>query len=70
MFPAVLMIIPLFILMREMRLLDTNLGLALAYTSFAAAVRVDLERLLRCRAPDLEDAARIDGCTRLGAQRG
>ena len=34
MFPAVLMIIPLFILMRGVGLLDSRLGLALAYTSF------------------------------------
>ena len=34
MFPAVLMIIPLFIVMRNLGLFDTSLGLAVAYTSF------------------------------------
>jgi multiple sugar transport system permease protein len=68
MFPAVLMIIPLFILMREMRLLDTNFGLALAYTSFLLPLFVwILKGFFDAVPPDLEDAARIDGCTRLGA---
>jgi multiple sugar transport system permease protein len=68
MFPAVLMIIPLFVLMREMRLLDTNLGLALAYTSFLLPLFVwILKGFFDAVPPDLEDAARIDGCTRLGA---
>ena len=34
MFPAVLMIIPLFIVMRNIGLLDSSAGLAVAYTSF------------------------------------
>jgi multiple sugar transport system permease protein len=68
MFPAVLMLIPLFILMREMRLLDTNLGLALAYTSFLLPLFVWIMKgFFDAVPPDLEDAARIDGCTRLGA---
>ena len=62
------MIIPLFILMREVRLLDTNLGLALAYTSFLLPLFVWIMKgFFDAVPPDLEDAARIDGCTRLGA---
>ena len=34
MFPVVLMVIPLFIIMRNAELLDTRIGLALAYTGF------------------------------------
>ena len=34
MFPVVLMIIPLFIMMRNLGLLDSRVGLALAYTTF------------------------------------
>jgi multiple sugar transport system permease protein len=68
MFPAVLMIVPLFVLMREIGLLDTSLGLALAYTSFLLPVSIWLMKAFFDAAPrDLEDAARLDGCTRLGA---
>ena len=50
MFPAVLMIIPLFIVMRNVGLLDRTWGLAVAYTSFLLPlVRLDAEGLLRCR---------------------
>lgn len=68
MFPAVLMIIPLFVLMREIGLLDTSVGLALAYTSFLLPLFVWLMKAFFDAAPeDIEDAARLDGCTRLGA---
>jgi multiple sugar transport system permease protein len=68
MFPAVLMIIPLFILMRGVGLLDTRLGLALAYTSFLLPLFVWMLKGFFDAAPkELESAARIDGCTRLGA---
>jgi multiple sugar transport system permease protein len=68
MFPAVLMIVPLFVLMRALGLLDTRLGLALAYTSFLLPLSVWLMKAFFDAAPrDIEDAARLDGCTRLGA---
>jgi len=68
MFPAVLMIIPLFILMRGVGLLDSRLGLALAYTSFLLPLFVWMLKGFFDAAPkELESAARIDGCTRLGA---
>ena len=68
MFPAVLMIIPLFILMRGVGLLDSRFGLALAYTSFLLPLFVWMLKGFFDAAPkELESAARIDGCTRLGA---
>ncbi|MCX5581431.1 carbohydrate ABC transporter permease [Kaistia terrae] len=68
MFPAVLMIIPLFILMRGIGLLDSRFGLALAYTSFLLPLFVWMLKGFFDAAPkELESAARIDGCTRLGA---
>lgn len=68
MFPAVLVVIPLFIVLRTVGLLDTRLGLALAYTSFLLPIFVwMLKGFLDAVPPDLEDAARIDGCTRAGA---
>jgi len=68
MFPAILMIIPLFVLMRAVGLLDTNLGLALAYTSFLLPLFVWIMKgFFDAAPPEIEDAARLDGCTRLGA---
>ena len=68
MFPAVMQIIPLFIIMRMLGLLDTSFGLALAYTSFLLPLFVWIMKGFFDALPDdLEDAARIEGCTRLGA---
>ena len=68
MFPAVLMIIPLFIVMRNLGLLDSRLGLALAYTSFLLPLFVWMMKGFFDAVPqELESAARIDGDTRLGA---
>ncbi len=68
MFPAVLMIIPLFIVMRQVGLLDSTYGLAVAYTSFLLPLFVWMLKGFFDAAPkELESAARIDGSTRLGA---
>ena len=68
MFPVVLMVIPLFVIMRGLGLLDTRLGLALAYTAFLLPIYIwMLKGFFDAIPPELEEAARIDGCTRLGA---
>ena len=68
MFPVVLMIVPLWIMMRSLGLLNTHLGLALAYTTFLLPVCIWMMKgFFDAIPPDLEDAARIDGCTRLSA---
>ena len=68
MFPAVLMIIPLFIVMRGIGLLDTRAGLAIAYTSFLLPLFVWMLKGFFDSVPkELESAARIDGMTRIGA---
>jgi len=68
MFPAVLVIIPLFIVMRQVGLLDSTLGLAVAYTSFLLPLFVWMLKGFFDGAPkELESAARIDGSTRIGA---
>lgn len=68
MFPAVTVIIPLFIVLRTARLLDTSFGLALAYTSVLLPFAIWLLKgFFEALPPDLEAAARIDGCTRFGA---
>ena len=68
MFPAVLMIIPLFLILRAFGLLDSHLGLALAYTSFLMPLFIWMMKGFFDTVPvELEKAARIDGCTRVGA---
>jgi multiple sugar transport system permease protein len=68
MFPAVMMIIPLFLLMQAVGLLDNKIGLALAYTSFLLPLFVWMLKGFFDSAPkELENAARIDGSTRVGA---
>ena len=68
MFPVVLLIIPLFIMLRNLGLLDTQLGLALAYSTFLLPLCIWMMKgFFDAIPPDLEDAARIDGCTRLTA---
>jgi multiple sugar transport system permease protein len=68
MFPAVLLLLPIFIALRVLGLYDTHLGLALAYTAFLAPVCIwMLKGFFDAIPPELEDAARIDGSTRAGA---
>lgn len=68
MFPAVMMIIPLYVMMKTVGLVDSRFGLALAYTSFLLPLFVWMLKGFLDAAPrELESAARIDGSTRLGA---
>jgi multiple sugar transport system permease protein len=68
MFPAVLLLLPIFVALRLLGLYDTHIGLALAYTAFLSPVAIwMLKGFFDSIPPELEDAARIDGCTRAGA---
>jgi multiple sugar transport system permease protein len=68
MFPVVLLLIPLFIMLRGIGLLDSHLGLALAYSTFLLPLCIWMLKGFFDAIPiELEEAARIDGCTRLGA---
>jgi multiple sugar transport system permease protein len=66
MFPFVLMLIPAFIILRDLGLLDTRFGLALAYTTFSLPIAVWFMKNFFDAVPsEIEDAARIDGCSRM-----
>ena len=66
--PGVLLLIPLFIVMQQLGLLDTRVALALTYTTFTLPAAVWFMKGFFDSLPvDLENAARVDGCTRLGA---
>jgi multiple sugar transport system permease protein len=67
MFPFTLLLIPLFIMLRNLRLFDTHFGLALTYTTFLLPLCVwMLKGFFDGIPPDLEEASRVDGSTRLG----
>jgi len=68
MFPTVLLMIPLFSLMRTFGLLYTPGGLILAYTTFTIPFSVWLiQGFIRDVPFSLEEAALVDGCNRIGA---
>ncbi len=63
MVPGIAIIIPFYLLMRELDLLDTYWALILSYTSFALPVTIwVLKDFFRAVPRELEDAARVDRC--------
>jgi ABC-type glycerol-3-phosphate transport system permease component len=68
MFPLVVLVIPLFVIMRKADLLGTYWGLVTAYLAFTVPLAIWVMRGFLITIPsELEHAARIDGATRLGA---
>lgn len=70
MFPMVVLLIPIFIIMRDLELLGTYPGLIIAYLSFTTPLVLWIMRgFFRSIPMDLEEAAMIDGATRAQAFR-
>ncbi|WP_176085315.1 carbohydrate ABC transporter permease [Martelella sp. HB161492] len=70
MFPIVLLILPLFVLMRVLGLIDTHLALIIANSTVAIPFSVWMMTSYINGIPkSLDEAAMTDGCTRLGALR-
>ncbi len=70
MFPIVLLIIPLFVLMRSLGLLDTYGALVLGHGTFAIPFAVWMLTSYMNGIPvELDEAAMIDGCSRLATIR-
>jgi multiple sugar transport system permease protein len=68
MFPLISLMVPLFKMMRELGLLNTYLALILPYAVLSMPVcTLVLASFFQDIEPDLEAAAMIDGCSRLGA---
>jgi len=62
-FPVTVAIVPLFIVIRQINLLDTPLGVALPQAAFALPLSIVIMRpFFRSIPADLEEAASIDGC--------
>ncbi len=68
MFPAVVFLMPLFIMMRWMGLVNTHASLVITYLTFGLPLSIWLLKGFYDNIPvELEQAARIDGCTRFQA---
>jgi ABC-type glycerol-3-phosphate transport system permease component len=68
MFPLVVLIIPLFVLMRNANLIGTYEGLVIAYLAFSVPLAIWIMRGFIVTIPEeLEHAAMTDGATRVGA---
>ena len=68
MFPAIVTAVPLFLIMRDLRLLNTQLSLIIVYTAFNLPFVVWMMRGFFAELPrELEEAALVDGDSRLGA---
>jgi multiple sugar transport system permease protein len=68
MFPAIVTAVPLFLMMRDLRLLNTRAALIIVYTAFNLPFVVWMMRGFFAEVPrDLEEAALVDGDSRLGA---
>jgi arabinogalactan oligomer/maltooligosaccharide transport system permease protein len=68
MFPATMLLLPLYILIAKLHLVNTFLGLMVFYTATALPFCVwQMKGFYDTIPPSLEEAARIDGCTRWGA---
>jgi multiple sugar transport system permease protein len=70
MFPPIATVSPLYLGLRELRLLDTPLGLVIPYTTFALPLALwVLTGFFREIPDELYRAARVDGCTPFQAFR-
>ena len=70
MFPAIVTAVPLFLIMRDLYLVNTRLSLIITYTAFNLPFVVWMMRGFFAEVPrDLEEAAMVDGDSRLGALR-
>ncbi len=68
MFPPIVSAVPLFLMMRDLRLLNTVAALVIVYTAFNLPFVVWMMRGFFQELPrELEEAAMIDGDSRLGA---
>ncbi len=70
MFPATMLLLPLYILIAKLHLVNTFIGLMIFYTATALPFCVwQMKGFYDTIPPSLEEAARIDGCSRFQAFR-
>jgi multiple sugar transport system permease protein len=67
MVPGIVLVIPVFIIMRQFHLTDTIFALVLLYTTFLLPYAIWLlQNFFNSVPKSLESAARMDGCSRIG----
>jgi ABC-type glycerol-3-phosphate transport system permease component len=70
MFPGILLLVPLYQALSTYHLLNSRLGLVIVYTTFVLPFSLwMLWNYFRSLPKELDEAALVDGCTRLGALR-
>jgi multiple sugar transport system permease protein len=68
MLPPIALLLPLYQIMSTLHLRDTPLALIIIYSSFVTPFVIWIMRgYIETISPELDDAARVDGCSRLGA---
>jgi multiple sugar transport system permease protein len=68
MLPPIALVLPLYQIMSALHLRDTPLALIIIYSSFVTPFVIWVMRgYIETISPELDDAARVDGCSRLGA---
>ncbi len=68
MLPATLLVVPFYVIYRQLQLYNTLVGIAIADTVFVLPLSIWLMKGFFDSIPtDLEEQAQVDGCTRLGA---
>ena len=68
MVPAVVLVVPMFLIFSHLHLINTYRALILAHTTFELPLVIWLMRsFFEDIPPDLEEAARVDGASRLGS---
>lgn len=66
--PLMAIIVPYYIMFSRLNLLDTRTGLMIVYTTLNLSLVVwIMASFFKSLPPDLEDAARVDGCSWVGA---
>lgn len=66
--PPIVLVVPMYVIMRRLDLIDKHIGLIIIDISIVLPLVIWLMRGYFASIPsELEDAARIDGCTHLGA---
>ncbi len=68
MLPVIVVVIPLYLLMQQFKMMDTWRGLTLLYSGFMLPTVIWIMHSYFLTIPqDLEEAAMIDGCSRIGS---
>lgn len=68
MVPPIAIVIPLYVILRQLNLLDTHMGIVLVYMTLILPLAIWMMRSYFATIPrELEEAAMIDGASRIGA---